>query len=97
MKQLAIYCSHDLEDRVVRALDRAGVEGFLRVGNASGHKFRPGRELPGTLTWDAALLLVPAVPDHLVDGIAAELEQYSGSCEVRPCLRLIVSSVEKVL
>ncbi len=97
MKQLAIYCSRDLEDRIVRTLDRAGLEGYLRVGNATGHKFRPGRELPGTVAWEAVLLVAPAVPEQLVDTIAAELEQYAGSCEVRPCLRLVVSSVERVL
>ena len=97
MNQLAIYCSRDIEDRVVRALDAAGVGGFLHVAHATGNKFKPGDELPRLLTWDAVLSLVPAVAEDRVDTIMRQLADYAGSCEVDPCLRMVVSAVEKVL
>ena len=97
MKQLAVFCSRDLEDRVVAALDHAGVEGFLRLGGGTGAKFKSGGELPRTMTWEATLFLVPAVAEDRLQLVIAELERYAGSCEVKPCLRIIVSAVEKVV
>lgn len=97
MKHLTIYCSRDLEHRVVAALDSAGVEGFLRVGEATGNKFQPPSLLPRTMTWEAALFMVPAAPEQKVGEIIAELERYAGACEVRPCLRIVVSAVEQVV
>ncbi len=97
MKQLMIYCSRDLEDRVVAALDAAGVEGFLRVGEATGNKFQPPALLPRTMTWEAALFVAPAAAEQKVEQIIAELESYAGACEVRPCLRMVVSAVERVV
>jgi hypothetical protein len=97
MKQLSIYCSRDLEDRVIAALDRVGVEGFMRVGGATGNKFKPPAELPRAMTWEAILFLVPAAPDNKIEQVIGELERYAGACEVRPCLKIVVSTVEKVV
>ena len=38
MKHLTIFCSTDLDDRVVSALDEAGVMKFLRT-DATGNRF----------------------------------------------------------
>jgi hypothetical protein len=97
MKQLSIYCSHDLEDQVVEALDRGGVDGFLRVAHATGNKFKPGDELPRVMTWDAALYLVPTVQPDRAEMIVSELQQFAGACEENPCLRIVVSTVERVI
>jgi hypothetical protein len=97
MRQLTLYCSRDLEDRVISALDRAGVHGFLRVGDATGNKFLPQGEVPRTMTWEASLIVVPVVPSEKVDQIVKELREYAGSCEIDPCLRLTVSPVDEAL
>jgi hypothetical protein len=96
MKQITIYCSTDLEDRVTATLDRAGVEGYLQLGGASGSRFRPLGEVPRTLTFEATAFLVPGVEDWQVRSITSELARYGDECEIRPCLRVVVSAVEEV-
>jgi len=96
MKQLSVFVSRDLEERVVHAFDHAGVDAYLRVGDATGVRFSEPGQLPRTMTWDAALYVVPAVGDAPVRAIVDELREYVGSCEIEPCLRIVVSAVEEV-
>jgi hypothetical protein len=96
MKQLTVYCSRDLEERVVAALDRAGAEGFFRVGGSSGSKFLPAGELPRTTSWDAVALTVPAIPPDAAQKVVAELEAYANACEIQPCLRIVMTAIEQV-
>jgi len=96
VKQLSIYCSLDLEERVVAALDRAGAEGFVRIPRATGNKFAGPGEVPRTLTWEAAVFLVPGAAEPVVEAVVRELESYAGGCDIRPCLRMVVSPVERV-
>jgi hypothetical protein len=96
MKQLMIFCSRDLEDRVIGVLDQAGIDGFFRTGAATGNKFVPGGRVPRTQSWEAAMFVVPAVAAEKIDSILGALAEYARSCEIEPCLRVIVSSVEAV-
>lgn len=97
MKQLSIFCSRDLEEKVVSALDRAGVEGYLRLGEATGNRFLPPQEIPRTMVWQATVILVPATAPEKADQIIEELRNEAGSCEVAPCLRIVQSPVERVV
>lgn len=97
MKQLTIFCSRDLEDRVVQALDNAGAEGFLHVGEATGRHFAASGELPRTISWEASMFVVPALDDEKVRAVQGQLAAYAGSCEVEPCLRMVVGSVERMI
>ena len=97
MKQLSIVFSDDIEERITRALDEAGVEGFIRIAGASGNKFTEPGIVPRTLTWPATMFLVPGVADEQAKGLVARLERYAASCTTDPCLRVIVSSVEMTL
>jgi hypothetical protein len=97
MRELKIFCSRDLEDRVVEALDGAGVEGFLHVGEATGHQFAARGELPRTISWEASLFVVPALDEDKVRAVQDELAAYAGRCEVEPCLRMVVGSVERMI
>lgn len=96
MKQITIYCSTDLEERITAALDQAGVEGFVRLDGASGNRFRPLGETPRTLTFETMVFLAPGVEDWQVRSITSELARYGDDCEIRPCLRVVVSAVEEV-
>ncbi len=96
MQQLSIYCSLDLEDRVVAVLDAARVEGFFRAGTGTGNRFLPAGQLPRTVTWEAALLIVPAIDDGQLAKVRGELNQLAESCEFQPCLRLVASPAEVI-
>ena len=96
MKQLTIYCSRDLENRVVNALDHARLEGFLRIGGASGSKFCDPGEVPRTMDWEATMFLVPGAEDTQVQAVVDELAEYASSCDTYPCLRIAVTPVEQV-
>jgi hypothetical protein len=97
MKQLTIYCSRDLEERVVHVLDHAGVEAFFRSSTGTGVRFLPQGQLPRTMTWEALFFLVPAIEEPALEQVIDELQRYSGSCEIEPCLRIVVSTVDRVL
>ncbi len=96
MKQLTIYCSRDLEDRVVNALDHAHMEGFLRIGGASGSKFCDPGEVPRTMDWEATMFLVPGADEAQIQAVVNELAEYTESCDTYPCLRIAVAPVEQV-
>lgn len=96
MKQLTIYCSRDLENQVVNALDHARLEGFLRIGGASGSKFCDPGEVPRTMDWEATMFLVPGAEEPQVQAVVDELSKFAKSCETYPCLRIAVAPVEQV-
>lgn len=96
MHQVAVYVSHDLEARVVHAFDHAGIDGYLRVGGATGVRFTAPGQLPRTVTWDASLFLVPSAADAQVRKVVEELREFAGTCEFEPCLRIVVSRIEEV-
>jgi len=95
MKQLTIFCSADLSATVQEALVRAGADGFLNIPGASGMK--PGAAAPhGRVPrWPAELFLAP-VREEVAKSVVAALESYAGGCQVEPCLRIMVSSLEAV-
>jgi hypothetical protein len=96
MKQLTIYCSHDLEEKVVTVLDGAGIEGYVRLGHATANRFQEAGAVPRALTWEVTLFLVPGAPDEGVETVLRELSGYANACEISPCLRIVVSPVESV-
>lgn len=96
MRQLSVYVSQDLEARVVHAFDHAGVDGYLRVGGATGVRFTGPGQLPRTVTWEASLFLVPSADDGQVRRIVEELREFAGTCDVEPCLRIVVADIAEV-
>ena len=96
MKQLTIFCSRDEEEHVVTALDRAGIPGYLRVGDATGHRFLDPGRIPRDMTWEAAMFVVPAVSEERMSAAVKELRAYAGECEIEPCLRIVISPVDDV-
>jgi len=96
VKQLTIYCSRDLQDQVVNALDHAHLEGFLRLGGASGSKFCDPGEVPRTMDWEATMFLVPGAEETQVQAIIDELAEFANRCETYPCLRIAVTPVEQI-
>jgi hypothetical protein len=97
VKQLTIFCSADLEHRVLTALERAGVSAFLRLDRVSGCRFNDPGRVPRTISWEALAFLVPGAEDDRVDAVVEELEVYAGACDIQPCLRLAVSPVERIV
>ena len=95
MKQLNIFCSRDEESRVISALDHAGIETFLRVGDATGNKFLGPGQVPRAMTWEAIMIIVPGAPPDQVKSVVEELGAYTRSCEFEPCLRMTTSPVDE--
>ena len=95
MKQLTILCSSDLSDAVRDALVAAGAEGFLQIPGAVGNK--PGAAAEHGLYphWKAEMFLAP-VPEEVVQKVVARLKHLSENCEVEPCLRIMVSTLDAV-
>jgi hypothetical protein len=97
MKQIAIFCSPDLDRKVIGALDEARVEGFMRVASGTGNFFKEPGQIPRTMSWEATLFIVPAASDEQVERVLAPLREHAGNCETAPCLRVTVTPVEGLL
>ena len=95
MKQLMIFCSPDLESRIISVLSEAGVEGFLHLPGGSANLFTDPGQVPRTLTWEANLVIVPAAADETVLRVADRLDDYARSCATESCLRYAVTTVER--
>jgi len=94
MKQLTVFVNRDLEPQVLAAFDHAGIEGFLRLGEASGNRFLAAGEVPRTIAWEAIMFVVPAVEEGKADRIAAELADAAADCGAGPCLRVVAVPAE---
>ena len=95
MKQLTILCSSDLSDAVRDALVAAGAEGFLQIPGAVGNKPGAAAEHGRYPRWKAELFLAPA-PEEVVEKAVARLKHLINQCEVEPCLRVLVSTLDAV-
>lgn len=91
-----VFCTSDEEERVVAAFDHAGIPAYLRVGNATGHRFLDRSQIPRDMSWEATLFVVPAVSEKQMSAAAKELRAYKGECEIEPCLRIVISPVDEV-
>lgn len=96
MKQLTIFCNRDEEEHVVAALDHAGIPSFLRVGDATGHRFLDPGQIPRDMTWEATMFVVPAVAQEQLNAAVKELRAYAADCEIEPCMRIVISPVDEV-
>lgn len=95
MKQLTVLCSSDLADKVRDALSAAGVHGFLQIPNAVGNEPGAAAVHGRVPRWEAEMFLAP-VSAGVVDGVVERLRAYAGECDVAPCLRILVSSLDAV-
>lgn len=95
MKQLMILCSPDLENQVISILDEAGVDGFLHLPGGSANLFAAPGQIPRSLTWEANLVLVPAVDDDRVEKVADRLDEHARSCATETCVRYSITTVER--
>jgi hypothetical protein len=96
MKQLTIFCSRDEEERVVSAFDHAEIPSYVRIGEATGNRFFDRGQIPRSMTWEATMFVVPAVPVDRVEAAVKELRAYATSCAIEPCMRIVVSPVDEL-
>lgn len=98
MKQLIIMCSESIAGQVTQVLDSIiHMEGYVRV-SGSGVKCKvpvsgayEGKSIP----WSAEVFIM-ALPEDTVKIITDELKQYANRCDIAPCLRMIVTSIEEL-
>ncbi len=95
MKQVTVLCSSDLSGVVQDALVRAGLEGFLWIPAAVGVKPGAAVEHGRWPRWEAEMFLAPA-REEAVSVVIERLREFAGRCEVEPCLRILVSTLEAV-
>ncbi len=93
MKQLMILSSEEILDQVKRSISHAQLGCYAEIGSAYGHHAKDLRFVETQeMTWPASMFVILG-EDEAVAGIVAELKQYAGSCDVKPCLQLIVTDV----
>jgi len=92
VKQLTIFCSRDLEQQVVSTLDEAGLRGYLRLDGVTGNRFLPKGQVPRSVTWEAVMIVVPAGAADVIDDVREKLQAIAASCEIEPCIRLLVNT-----
>ena len=95
MKQLTILCSADLADKVRDTLTAEKVHGFLQLPNAVGNEPGAAAVHGRVPRWEAEMFVAPVEADA-VNGVVERLRDYAGKCDVEPCLRILVSSLDAV-
>ena len=93
-KQLTIFCSSEIAGMVTGVLSSSGIKGFMHL-RGMGTNVIKKTALTHDLTWPADVFIVPA-EEKAVRHIVEKLKSYAGKCEIEPCLKLIVSSVDEM-
>ena len=93
LRMLTIFADEDLEPQVVAALDRAQVEGFLRLGQATGNRFLAEGQVPRSIAWEAVAFVVPLATAEQQQSIALDLSRDAHDCGAEACLRIVASPV----
>ncbi len=99
MKEIKIYFARSLEDFVIKSVKRIGIKNFMLLSGMSG--FSPEKNFPmyGSSTemeYNVSLLLIYG-DGGLVEKIKEALLEFNGECEIRPCIKMVVSDVEELI
>jgi hypothetical protein len=95
MKQLTIYCSMELNNKVNQVLHKYEVEGFIHMPGIYGNKLKQKGSYEKDLTWEASAFVV-FPEDQKVRHIIQDLQDFADKCEIKPCLRMVVVPVEQM-
>ena len=95
IKQLMIFCSSDIADVVTKELSTSGIQGYMHL-SGQGTNIEKKSAFSHDLTWPAEVFIVPA-DETKIRKIMGSLKGYAGKCEMEPCLKLILSSVDELL
>ncbi|MFQ5769715.1 MAG: hypothetical protein ACE5HX_04210 [bacterium] len=96
MKQLTIYCSAELEPDVSQIFHKYEIDGFIHIPGIYGNKLKPRGSLEKDQIWPASGFVLHT--DELnIRGIIQDLQNYANKCDIQPCLRMVVTPVEKCI
>ncbi len=88
MKQLTIYCSEELNERITQILHHYELEGFIHMPGIYGNKFKPKGSFTSDLSWQACAFIVFPNESQL-QGLVNELREFADKCGESPCMRLV--------
>ena len=89
-----IFCSSEISGMVVSILTNAGVKGFMHL-QGTGTNVIQKTAFSHDLTWPADVFIVPA-EETALRGVVDKLKSYAGKCEIDPCLKLILSTIDEM-
>ncbi len=95
MKLLTILISSDLQDEVSRLIAEMEIDCYMRLGEAYGISHRCRGSLGNNMPWDAAVMMVAGEREQL-EQLADNIESSVRSKEYEPCLRMMLSPVDRV-
>ena len=95
MKLLTIFISSDLQDEVSRLISEAQVDCYVRLGEAYGISHRCKGSLGDDMPWEASVLMIAGEEEQL-ESLAENIATTVKNKEYEPCLRMMLSPVDKV-
>ena len=95
IKQLMIFCSSDIANVVSKELSASGIQGYMRLAG-HGTNVEKKTAFSHDLTWPADVFIIPA-DETKIRRIMSGLKAYAGKCDMEPCLKMILSSVDELL
>ena len=95
MKQLTIYCSDELTEQVGRVLRRQHIDSFVHIPSIYGNRTSSQASINKDIVWHAEAFVVFTEGQQL-EAIMNELADFANACEANPCLRMVVTPVEKL-
>ncbi len=95
LKLLTIIISRDLAGEVEALLPEVTVDCYVKVEEAYGISQRHEKDFDHQLPWEAAMILVTGEEQRLRE-IAGLIRERLGSKNYKPCLRMMLQSVDQV-
>jgi len=95
MKQLTLYCSEELNDRVSQILHHYDLDGYIHNPGLFATTFKPKGSYVKDMAWEAHVYIL-FLSDEQLQGLLEELKQYINACDIEPCIRIVVTPVELI-
>jgi hypothetical protein len=95
MKLLTVILASDMQDEISDLISDMDVDCYVRIGEAYGISHRCTGSLGNDMPWEAAVLLIAGTEEHLTK-LAERIEELSQDKEYKPCLRMMLSPVDRV-
>ena len=95
MKLLTMIFASDLKEEISEIISQHDIDCYVRIGEAYGISHRCKGSLGDDMPWEARVVMVAGVEEQLVK-LAEAVEVFVQSKDYQPCLRMMLSPVDRV-
>ena len=95
MELLTIILSQDLEHEIADIVSDADIDCYVKLPDAYGVTHRSESTIGDEMDWDATLMMITGEKADL-ERLAGKIQKRMAEKEFKPCLRMMLTPVDKV-